>query len=474
MKKLITILVLLAAAGGAVYWYWQTNVNLPTTFRTVTVERGPLEVKINATGTLEPEDVVDIGAQVTGRIEKFGQDPRYTVPPEFGASILGVVASPMGQGPLLAAAANYPGRTPSADKVVDYCAEVEAGTILAKIDDSLYRADMESAKAQLGQAIATVHQNEAQLEQMRSKLVQTTRDWNRAQKLKLIPGGIADVDYDTALNNWETAKYAIDVGVANVEAAKRAVDTTQAALKKAETNLGYCTIRSPVKGVIVDRRVNIGQTVVSSLTASSLFLIAKDLRRIQVWAQVNEADFGQIKEGQQVRFTVDAYPGAVFKGTVFQKRLNASMTQNVVIYTVVVATDNSDGKLSPYLTANLQFIVSQESSVLKLPNSALRYRPPANLIHPDVRAKYLKALQQKKTDNKTQAKDGERATVWVADGVFVRPVRIRIGGSDGVVTEVLGSDLREGMELVVGEARHDDSGGTTNPFTPQMFGKKSQ
>src|SRR5262249_42173603 len=235
-------------------------------------------------------------------------------------------------------------------------------------------------------------------------------------------------------------------------------------------------IKSPVDGVIVDRRVNVGQTVVSSLNAPSLFLIAKDLRRMQVWASVNEADIGQIQKGQQVRFTVDAYPNEVFKGEVAQVRLNASMTQNVVTYTVVVNTDNTSGKLLPYLTANLQFIVSEKSSTLLVPKAALRWRPQANQVHPDIRDKFVKSLRQKKAEGKPAAEKDrvERGTVWVVDEGFVRPVRVRIGLGDGAMTEILGNDLREGVELVVGEARQENGGETTNPFTPQMFGGKKQ
>src|SRR5437870_128517 len=141
----------------------------------------------------------------------------------------------------------------------------------------------------------------------------------------------------------------------------------QAALQNAETNLGYCTIRSPVKGVIVDRRVNTGQTVVSSLNAPSLFLIARDLKRLQVWTSVNEADIGQIRKGQAVNFTVDAHPGKVFRGEVNKVRLNAAFTQGVVTYTVEVNTDNSDGKLLPYQTAEMQFVVARKQVALLVP-----------------------------------------------------------------------------------------------------------
>ena len=153
-------------------------------------------------------------------------------------------------------------------------------------------------------------------------------------------------------------------------------------MRTAKTNLGYTTITSPVRGMILDRRVNIGQTVVASLNAPSLFLIAKDLRRMQVWASVNEADIGRIRVNMPVRFTVDAYPGQMFRGKVTQIRMNATMTQNVVTYTVVVTTDNSSGKLLPYLTANVQFEMDQRSNVLLAPNAALRWKPQASQIDP--------------------------------------------------------------------------------------------
>src|SRR5206468_5740318 len=184
---------------------------------------------------------------------------------------------------------------------------------------------------QLAQAKAGEQRARADLLQMKAKVTQTERDWNRAQQLG--PGhgnAISATDYDTAKAVYETAKSALGVGEAAILQAQTDVTRAAAALKQAQTNLGYATIASPVKGVIVDRRVNVGQTVVASLNAPSLFLIAKDLKRLQVWSSVNEADIGNVHSGQQVSFTVDAYPGRVFKGTVApdQPRLNASMTQN--------------------------------------------------------------------------------------------------------------------------------------------------
>ena len=184
---------------------------------------------------------------------------------------------------------------------------------------------------------------------------------------------IAQTDYDTDEANYLAA-------VANVAVGKATIEQAKAALDMAKTNLDYCTIKSPVKGVIIDRRINVGQTVVSTMSVSSLFLVAKDLTRIQVWASVNEADIGRIQVGMPVTFTCDAFPKTTFRGTVCQIRLNATMTQNVVTYTVVVVTDNSDGKLLPYLTANLQFQVDDHHGVLIVPNAALRWKPKPEQI----------------------------------------------------------------------------------------------
>ena len=231
---------------------------------------------------------------------------------------------------------------------------------------------------QFDQAVASLAQAKANVLQMDAKLKQADAEWKRAQRLmslKLVsrsptgstaPGealpikGISDADYILAQANFES-------GEANVEAAKGTVLQMEAALELARTNLGYTTIKSPVNGTIIDRRVNIGQTVVASLTAQSLFLIARDLRRMQVWAAVNEADIGRLKVGTPVHFRVDAFPQEVFRGQVVQIRLNASMTQNVVTYTVVISADNSDLRLLPYLTANVKFEVDGRNDVRWFP-----------------------------------------------------------------------------------------------------------
>ncbi len=270
-------------------------------------------------------------------------------------------------------------------KTIDYGSRVKKDMVLAKIDDALYAADELSAKSQLAQNQAGVTRAVADLGQMQAALEKANADWDRAQNAGEATGMLSAEQYDAYKAAFETAKANVAVGQAAIDQAKGTVIQAQAALDRAEKNLGYCTISSPVDGVIIDRRVNIGQTVVSSLNAPSLFLIAEDLTKLVVWASVNEADIGNIHPGQPATFTVDAFPGQTFKGTVSKVRLNASMTSNVVTYTVEIITDNSSGKLLPYLTANVQFEVDRRSDVLMVPNAALRWTPTDEQIAPDAR-----------------------------------------------------------------------------------------
>lgn len=439
--KLLDKRILLIALGGLIaalllLGYLLRGDGKSTGFRTVQVKRGDLVATISATGTVEPEEVVDIGAQVAGKILSFGKDKN--------------------------------------GKMVDYGSVVGVGTVLAQIDDALYAADVATAKAQLGQNKAAVLNAEANLLQLKAKLYQAKRDWARAQKLGP-SDALSQADYDGFQSAYEAAKANVEVGQAAIAQAKKAVELAQAALQKALQNLDYCTIRSPVKGVIVDRRVNIGQTVVSSLSAPSLFLIAKDLTRIQVWVSVNEADIGRIKPGQPVTFTVDAYPGEVFKGEVGKVRLNATMTQNVVTYTVEVNTDNSDGRLLPYLTANANFIVGERRNVLLVPNAAFRFTPQPNQIVPEFRAgkqeKKIAAPAPAKPSPKAGKQEQPRGVVWIPQGNLVRPVSVLLGLNDGTQTEVEGAELKEGTLIVVGELGNGTGKPApgASPFAPQLF-----
>ena len=443
-SRMIVVLIALVGAGG---WFWrgQHAGTAPIgRFRTVPVQKGDLLLSISATGTVEPEEVVDVGAQVAGLILEFGTDPQ----------------------------------DPTAS--IDYGSVVEKDTVLARIDPIFYQASLDQAEATLERAQSEVLQMEARYEQ-------TNQEWQRAQRLRPdlvtaeasnglpsvsstasepdpanpIRRTISESDFITARANLLSAR-------ANVAVGKAAIRQNEAALRMAKTNLGYTTIKSPVRGVIIDRRVNMGQTVVASLNAPSLFLIAKDLRRMQIWSSVNEADIGQIQKGMKTRFTVDAYPRETFEGRVKQIRLNAQMTQNVVTYTVVIETDNSDGKLLPYLTASLRFEVEHRSGVLVVPNAVLRWKPQASHVDPTIGS--IPALPGESES------DELRGRVWVrTEAGFVRPLDVVVGISDGLQTEISGPGVEEGLQIVAAEegpeaeaAREpEDEEKSGSPFLPK-------
>jgi HlyD family secretion protein len=439
IKKSIIGLIVVGLVGAGGVWYLQRANGQAVTFRTAQVKRGDVVVFINATGTVEPEEVVDVGAQVAGRIVSFGKDAQ--------------------------------------GKTVDYGSTVKKGTVLARIDDSLYAADEAQAEAQLQSAQAGLESAKADLQQLKAKFHQAELDWRRAQKLGPSES-LSQASYDAYQAAYETARANISVGEAAILQARASVAQAKASLQRAQRNLGYCTITSPVRGVVIDRRVNTGQTVVASLNAPSLFLIAKDLTRMQVWVAVNEADIGKIHPGQPVTFTVDAFPGETFLGEVGKIRLNASMTQNVVTYTVEVITDNSTGRLLPYLTANVDFELGRRNHVLMVPKAALRWTPSTEQVAPEFRQALEKLVggkgksegsrQQAAKPSRGQA-EGASGLVWASEGEYVRPVEVRVGLSDGTNTEVEGRGLTEGMKVVTGlQTEVVSETGTSNPFTPNF------
>jgi HlyD family secretion protein len=475
VKNVLWLVVVLLAAGGA-YVAWQsTHGRAGVTYRTAIVTKGDLRATIGATGTLEPEEAVDVGAQVAGQISRFGTQD---------------------------------------GKPIDRRSFVKTGDLLAQIDPSLYKLDLEAAHAQLAQSKAQLAQSEASranadaqlgqneaavvkaqadVEQMDAKRAQAEEDWNRAQRLHAEgPEVMADAAfagyksaYLVAVANVSAAKAtkteaeaavvaakaAQTQATAAIEQAKAAISQSQAAVDRAQRNLDYCTITSPVDGVVIDRRVNIGQTVVSSLNAPSLFLIAKDLTRMQIWVSVNEADIGNVRADQPVTFTVDARPGVVFRGTVTKVRFDATMTQNVVTYPVEVLALNPEGLLYPYMTANVQFELDKRTDVMRVPNAALRYAPTTtDQVAPDVRPQ-LDALAQKSgaKDAAKKTKAEQEGLLWIQDGAFLRPVAVRVGMSDGALSEVQGADLKEGLAVVVAEDWQSpaSSGAAPSPFVPQ-------
>jgi len=450
IRRIIVLLLLGGACGGGWWWYTRRSEVPNSTYRTVPLKRGELVATIGATGTVEPVELVDVGAQVAGKLNEFGKDLN--------------------------------------GKTVDFGSRVEEGMLLALIDDSLPKLDVAAARAQLSQSSAGVMRAEADVTVSKAKLAQASRDWDRAQKLGP-SDALAQNAYDNYRSAFEVAQAILGLNEASLAQAKGLMEQAQVSLDRATRNKGYCTITSPVKGVIIDRRVNIGQTVVARLNAPSLFLIAKDLTRLRVSVAVNEADIGNIYAGQAVTFTVDAYRNRSFSGVVEQVRLNASMTQNVVTYPVVVSTDNNDGLLLPYLTANLKFEVSRKQGVLLVPNAALRWTPQMIQVAPDVRA----AIAGRRTEDTSGAGRGSSTqpssrpsqastrpsgrsgeyrpgTVWTVDGPYVRPVAVVAGLTDGTMTEIRTEDLDEGSPIVVAEERvAAAASGTSNPFAQPSF-----
>ncbi|MFA7232106.1 MAG: efflux RND transporter periplasmic adaptor subunit [Victivallaceae bacterium] len=440
----ISALVLSGGITGGIWYYRSGLSGNGVSYRTAKVLRGDLVAGINATGTIEPEEVINVGAQIAGQILSFGKDKK-------GNS-------------------------------TDYGSEVEEGMVLARIDDVMYAAELLEAEAQVRLAQASTQRAEADLKQIIAKLDLAQRDWTRAKKLW--PSALAESAYDSYKSALDGAIASKAVGESAIMQAKATEASSEAKLQKARRNLSYCTIKAPVNGIVIDRRVNIGQTVVASLNAPSLFLIAKDLKRMQVWVAVNEADIGKIHPGQPVTFTVDAFPGEVFKGEVGKIRLNASMTQNVVTFTVEVITDNSNSRLLPYLTASVQFELARRNDVLQAPNAALSWAPKPEQVPlrfqgmsvtgdetPDKSKE--KGKGRKKRGDKT--KEQKPGLVWVTYGDQIKPLKVNVGITNGSTTEISGDELKDDMEVIVGQ-RITEKGktATTNPFTPQIGNRRKR
>ena len=274
----------------------------------------------------------------------------------------------------------------------------------------------------------------------------------------------AESSLQTADAQISSAGAQINSADAQISAAEAQISAAEASLSRAKRNLEYCVIKSPVDGVIIDRRVNVGQTVNSSMSAPSLFLIAKALKKMQVWVSVNEADIKRVQPGQKALFSVDAIPNEQFEGVVSKIRLNATMSQNVVTYVVEITTDNSSLKLLPYLTANVKFVLDSRKNVLAVPNAAFRFKPE-DIAAPEVGK-------------------GQRV-LWIAgDGGKPQPVVVRTGLNDGrnvEIAEVVSGDLKDGSDVITGSrvvSEKDpgkDAAAGQNPFMakpPARGGKK--
>jgi len=311
----------------------------------------------------------------------------------------------------------------------DFNDHVKKGQLIARIDPTLAQQGVQDAQANVDRAKADLDQKEFLLQQ--SKPLYESKV-------------ITESEYRTAVYNVSTSG-------ANLKSA-------QSQLDRARQNLSYTYIYAPVDGTVIERNVDVGQTVAASLSAPQLFLIAEDLSRMQILASVDESDIGQIRVGQPARFTVQAWPDRAFTGVVRQVRLQSTTTENVVSYTVVVEVENADGTLLPGMTATVDFILAAAKDVLTVPNAALRFRPTEGMLAHVVTGERAASA----------AGAAGAAQLWYVDETgALRVARVRTGLSNGSVTQIEGPDLREGMAIIaaVTGGAQPATGTVSSPFT---------
>jgi HlyD family secretion protein len=406
--KWVTALGILAAAGLVAAFYLRAGDQ--TRYVTAKVSRGDIHDEVEATGIVNAVVTVQVGSQVSGTIAKLD---------------------------------------------ADFNSRVHRGDVVALIDPSLFEGALQQAAADLQNARANVAAVEANAEKAKATLVQTDADYKRQSALAQ-SGAQSMQIVELAKANFEVAKSSLTAAQAAIEQAKAQVQQKEAAVAVAKTNLAYTTIRSPIDGIVVARNVDVGQTVAASLQAPTIFNIAQDLTKMQLYAKTDESDVGRIKLGQGVTFKVDAYPKDLFRGTVSQKRMNATTVQNVVTYDTIIDFNNNELKLFPGMTAYVTIPVAAVEKSLKVPNTALRFRPALPPVEfRNVYAKYgiVDAAQARPSDPETpsgQAPKRETAVVWkLGADKTLEPVQIEIGITDHAYTEV--------ASVLKGELKADDN-----------------
>jgi HlyD family secretion protein len=459
-KKNVFISLLLLVGAGT-FAAFRLKGKGPVEYYVAKVETGEINQVVEATGTINAVITVQVGSQVSGTISRL---------------------------------------------YVDFNSHVKKGQLIAQIDPPLFmgalsqaKADLENAKANLAVAVADTAKG-------RAAEAQTKADYERNLGLSK-QGIISQQALDVAKANADSAAAQVSAALAQESQARAQVQQKQAAVEVAQTNLDYTTIHAPIDGTVVARNVDVGQTVAASLQAPTLFTIAQDLTKMQVYAKTDESDVGQIRSGQKVTFKVDAYPRETFSGTVSQVRMNSTVVQNVVTYDTIVDFDNPALKLFPGMTAYVSIPVATAANVLKVPNAALRYKP--DLPAEEIRALYQKhgipeaggpRAQVSSTaaasagGTRTQAAGNRKggtagaarySTATVEEGQAPRydtqvvwklsadnsldPVRIKTGITDHTFTEVvqdLNGELKAGEDLVTGVAQGRASGNAPRPGGP--------
>jgi len=325
----LTALLVVGLAAGAGYYFWQQRSSAKLDVQTVAATRGDVRRVVSTSGTVRALGTVEIGSQLSGNIDELN---------------------------------------------ADFSSEVKKGQVLARIEPSTFATRVREEEAGLAIATANVALQEATVERAESNLHKAELDLSRAAEL-VRKGVGAQAVLDAAIAAQQGATADLAIAKAQVENAKATLEQRQATLDSGRIDLERTYIRSPIDGVVIERTVEAGQTVAASMTAPKLFTIAQDLSHVQIEAQVDEADIGQVTSDDVVTFTVDAYPDVTFKGTVEQIRLAPSALNNVVTYTVVIAADNPLGRLLPGMTANVEIVTGEHKDVVVVPSEALRFQP---------------------------------------------------------------------------------------------------
>jgi HlyD family secretion protein len=450
-KKVLVILLLIAGVG--IFAAFEMRGKGPVQYYTAKVESGEIKQVVEATGTINAVITVQVGSQVSGAISKL---------------------------------------------YVDFNSHVKKGQVIAQIDPALFEGAVSQAKADLANAKANLAVAVANTAKAKANQVQTKADYDR--NLGLAQQGVVSPQaLDLAKANADSGAAQVAGALAAEEQARAQVLQKEAAVQVAQTNLDYTTIHAPIDGTVVARNVDVGQTVAASLQAPTLFTIAQDLTKMQVYAKTDESDVGQIRRGQKVTFKVDAYPRDIFSGVVSQVRMNSTVVQNVVTYDTIIDFDNPEIKLFPGMTAYVTIPVAAVANAVKVPNGALRYKP--DLPPEEVRALYQQygipeaaGPPAQKSSGAPEASrkpgapgaPGTRTTSSVAGGEgqgpryetqvvwkqradkSLEPVRIKTGITDHTFTELvqqLNGELKPGDELVTGVAQ-----GRASTGAPRMGG----
>ncbi len=391
----VTAALVLLAGAGLWYWLQPSGGGEGLRYTTDSATRGDLIIKVTATGAVQPTTKVDLSSELSGTVRKV---------------------------------------------LVDFNSQVKTGDILAELDKVKLEATLAASRARLSVALAQVQDAEVSLAE--KKLA-----WERKQRL-------SENNYGS-LQDRDTAKAAYDRAAAQLISAHANVDMAKADLELSRTNLERASIRSPINGVILMRKVDPGQTVASSLQAPVLFTIAEDLSRIEIQVDVDEADVGKVKAEMRATFAVDAYPNRRFDAKIRLLRFGSEVVQGVVTYKAILAAENNDRLLRPGMTATAEIIVQTEKDALTIANQALRFTPAVATGNADTRGfleRILPGRPQFRAASRPQQARGAQRRIWVLRDGLPAPVNVRVGPTDGRRTLIAGGDLKEGDAVIVDSA----------------------